>query len=170
MAVLKDNSGNTSSQAKFGALTAARRQTASKFVASGNWSLATVDVSIIRDTGVPTGDVQIGIFTDNAGVPSATQVGGFATVPAGDTSGSFTDFNKTFSSIPALSSGATYWVVIKVASGESDTGYYASRMSPASAGNGAEYDGATWTNNTDDLYYKLNGTVTGGAEFLLNFI
>lgn len=166
MAILKDNTGNTSASSKFGANGGARKRTASKFIATANWTITDVDVRVIRDTGTPTGDVQIQIYTDDSGLPSSTQVGGTATVAVADTSGSYTDFNKSFSSTVACNSGVTYWLVMKVSSGESDLNYYNSRSTITGAlNNGALYETSSWANNNDDLYYRLNGT--GQSEYTM---
>lgn len=170
MATLVDNSGNTTGVAKFGGATSGgiRSRTASKFTSGTGWTATDITVRINEDTGNPTGDVQIGIFTDSSGVPSSTQVGGWATVAAGDITGSYTDFSRSFSSSAVLADSTVYWVVLKVASGESDANYYGSRATNGFAvANGAQYNEptpATWTNNQDNLYYVLSGTIAGLAN------
>lgn len=167
MATLKDNSGNTASVAKFGGFSSIRSKTASKFVPTATWSVTDVSVRLNEDTGAPLGNVRVGIFTDDgAGKPSSTQVGGYATITAGEisTGGGFQDFTKTLASPASLTFNVTYWLVFDVSASESDSAYYSSRaITTAGAGNGAQYNEPSvgaWTTNTDDLYYILTGTAT----------
>jgi hypothetical protein len=106
--------------------------------------------------------VQVKIFTDSGGLPSATQVGGTATIAKESVTGSFQTFSPSFSSQVSLTSGQTYWIVFMVSAGESDSNYYASQsIIDAAANNGAKYgedNNDFWVNNNDDLYYVLNGT------------
>lgn len=162
MAVLKDNSGNTAASSKFGGSSGIASRTASKFVPSGNWNLTSIDVRIEEDTGNPTGDVQIQILGDSAGSPDNANVRGTATLTAVDANvgAVFTDFNRSFAVAFNVKSGITYWIVLKVSASESDTNYYSTRaITTAGSNNGSTYSGTTWTNNTNDLFYKLNGTV-----------
>lgn len=165
MAILLDKSGNTAGAAKFGGSFGIRERTASKFVPSGNWTVSSVDVRINEDTGNPTGDIQILVVGDSGGVPNNSDVKGTATLTAADANvgGTFTSFNRSFAAPFSLISGTTYWLVLKLASGESDSDYYSSRaITTASAGNGAKFDedgSGVWATNTEDLYYILNGTV-----------
>lgn len=167
MATLKDNSGNVAASAKFGGSSGVRSKTASKFVPTATWAVSDVSVRISEDTGAPLGNVRVGIFTDDgSGKPSATQVGGYGTITAGEitTGGSFQDFTKTLASVANLTFNATYWLVLDVSASESDSAYYGTRgITTAGSGNGAQYNEptpATWTTNTDDLYYVLTGTAT----------
>lgn len=170
MAILKDNSGNVAGQAKFGGGSGVRRFTASKFVPDATWTIESIDIRINEDTGSPhsTQNVVLKILGNTTTLPDSTNVLGTATL-LGSTIGAigttYTDFNVALSA--SLTSGVTYWMSIEINTAGSDTNYWSSRaITTGAANNGAKFDeddSGVWANNTDDLYYILNGTSGGGG-------
>jgi len=108
------------------------------------------------------GGNQVGIFTDNAGVPSTTQVGGFLTNPNPTTVGvmSYTGAPIT------LAANTTYWMVYKTVDGADVnwTGTPGAVASPATAGAtmppGSTFGNAAtgvWINDGVNLLFALFG-------------
>lgn len=181
MAILKDNTGNIATVVKFGGFEGVRRFTASKFIPSDNWAIESVDIRINEDTGGPNAsqNIVIKILGNTGTVPNPSSVLGTGTL-LGSTVGAigavFTNFNVPVTA--SLSNGVTYWLSLEINTEGSDANYWSSRaITTAASNNGAKFDednSGAWVNNTDDLYYSLNGTigggVTGSGSFLLNFI
>ncbi len=122
-------------------------------------TITRVDVQI-GAAGV--GGNRIGFFTDNAGVPSTTQVGGFLTNPNPTTVGVM---SYTGASI-ALAANTTYWMVYNTFDGASVnwTGTPGAVASPATSGAtmpaGSTFGDVTtgaWTNDGVNLLFALFG-------------
>lgn len=166
MAVLKNNTGNTAAAAKFGGGTSVPRYTASKFVPNATWSVTDIDIRINEDTGSPhlTQNIVVKILGNTGTLPDDGTVLGTATktgASIGAIGTTFTDYNILLSA--SLVNGVTYWIALEINTGGSDTNYWSSRaITTAAANNGAafdENDTGLWVNNTNDLYYSLNGSV-----------
>lgn len=89
---------------------------AQSFVPRRSGFIQQIDLAL-RKVGSPTGAITIGIYTDSGGFPSSTQVGGFAADvdPAGVVTGNppvaYTAFTWA-SSLPYVTAGTTYWLVL----------------------------------------------------------
>jgi hypothetical protein len=170
MAVLKDNSGNTAGASKFGGASGVRRYTASKFVPDADWTVESVDIRINEDTGSPhsTQDVIVKILGNIVTLPDDSTVLGTVTktgASIGAIGSLFTDYNLTLSA--SLTSGVTYWLALEISTTGDDANYWSSRgITTASLGNGAKFDeddSGIWVVNTDDLFYKINGTASSSG-------
>ena len=111
---------------------------------------------------------QVGIYTDNGGVPSTTQVGGFFTNPNVTTTG-----QMTYTGTATLVANTTYWVVVDITDG-SQVAYtfdltYAADPSTggasiaASSAYGDNLAG-TWNNDNANLQIAItNGSAAATA-------
>src|SRR5574341_333591 len=92
-------------------------ESASKFIPSATFNLSQAKLILFK-TGSPTGNLTVKIMTDAANAPSNTPVSGGTSVtvsetllaPAAGGLGQNVTFN--FPSLPTLTAGTTYWVVL----------------------------------------------------------
>jgi hypothetical protein len=107
----------------------------------------------------PTGNWTFRIETDSGGVASGTLVNANATVSvtpvaAGNTA-------KGYFPVPiSLSAATTYWLVVSAADQVTGANWRLSMNNTSSYANGAiaySIDGAAWTTQTRDLYFKIYG-------------
>ena len=111
---------------------------------TGTTGLTITSVSVAWETG--NGGVnRVGIYTDNAGQPSTTLVGGFFTNPNPTTSGVTMVYNGS----ATLAANTTYWMVVDIGD-VSDVAYTLTNTftaSPVTAG-ATMPPGSAWGDNT----------------------
>lgn len=127
---------------------------AQSFVPTVSGFLQQIDLAL-RKVGSPTGAITVGIYTDSGGFPSSTQVGGFAsdvdpaTVVTGNPPVAYTAFTWA-SSLPKLTAGTTYWLVLTgnyTVSGSNYIGIWYDSTGAYSSGKAATFN-STWSNIT----------------------
>ncbi len=123
----------------------------------------------LKKTGAPSSGT-IRIMTDNAGVPSATELASTA-FDVSKVGVSYGWAHYTFSSAATLTAGNTYWIVIDAAAGDASK-YLSIRRSPGNANSvsmySADYSAGGWTIDAlGDYNFKA---WTGGNPTYLNGI
>lgn len=113
---------------------------------------------MIKTVSSPSDNVLIEIQTDNAGVPSWTVVTNWTSDNINYTvlSWTFTEETFNFASVPVLTEGDLYHIVVKRSGWTDAVNYYAveSAWSDVQIWT-ASVDTWSWANATDDLYFKI---------------
>lgn len=126
-------------------LVSGRKFGASRYVPGTSFTCCKVTIYMERE-GTASGDLSVGIYSDNAGEPGSVITGFSSTVAA---SGVSTDTGTPieFSGLSAaLTSGITYWIVVQTtSSGTAGNSIVIDRENAASQQNYGSNDGATWS-------------------------
>ncbi|MBR8830014.1 MAG: hypothetical protein N5P05_003329 [Chroococcopsis gigantea SAG 12.99] len=111
---------------------------------------------------------RVGIFTDNSGVPSTTQVGGFFTNGTSIPGGGGT---LTYTGSSILSPNTTYWLAIDILDNSNPSFTFSQIVTsnpntqganiPAGSAFG-DISTGSWTADPANLIFALNGTPAGG--------
>lgn len=130
---------------------------------TGTAALTVTSIDVAWDLGAG-GVNQVGIYTDNAGIPSTTQVGGFFTNPNPTAAGIM-----NYAGNVTLAANTTYWIVVDITDG-SDVAYtFTTTYVAAPATGGAAYPvgsafgdnvAGTWTADPANLKLALNGPLS----------
>lgn len=150
---------------------------AQSFQIAASAKIKGLEVYLKKNAGTPTA-ITVRIETNSAGTPSgvladanlAATITAFTTTSYGWISLDF----ATASSV-ALSSGTTYWIVLKIAAGANDNNYAwdAKSTSGYASGNMATSTdgGATWVADAaKDAYFRIKGEATQINDLLISSV
>ncbi len=129
-----------------------RRDVAMKFTPGTSGALTRVSV-YLRKAGSP-GDINVRIVTNQANLPSQTQVGGTGTINSSTVTGSYGWVDASFSSSPILSSSTAYWLILDSSSSASNYYTWAHDSTDSSCSGTGVYT-ANW--NSNPTWGALNG-------------
>lgn len=144
---------------KWRPLYGANRYHATRFAASASYSAKYVLLKI-RQVGLPS-TLRVSIYSDFSDPSSPYE--SLKTVTLSATSGDFEhkDYEFTFASVLALTSGTNYWVVINGTANDTDTNHWEVGVDAsggrysliATADTGSPLD---WGNSSEDLYFRAS--------------
>ncbi len=126
---------------------ASSTKVAQKIVPSAAMTVVSLGLNL-KKSSTPTDNFKISIQTDNAGVPSGTELGS-ATLAGASIATSYT--NYTLSVSASLSAGVTYWVVYERSGGLDSSKWFETTNGSNSggayyaSGNAWVYNGSSWS-------------------------
>ena len=131
---------------------------------AGSWTVDTIEIRLQRFGG-PVDNVQIELYTDNAGAPNTLLKS--ATVAADDIPLSMDWVAFNFDNAQVLAYGTTYGLVISRTGANDWDDYYMLDMDIAggySGGSCKVYDGASYLSAAADLIFRVLGGVDTGTQ------
>lgn len=132
---------------------------AAKFTTSAAGRLTRVDLNV-KNVASATGPLIVEIRADSGGSPGALLAQ--SSVPASTPTGAYAYLTARFIEAPLLANGSSYWIVVHIQAGGTNT-YAWSSTTNASTAKTSSNSGISWSASAFDLNFKTYLSTDGGV-------